>query len=50
MSITGVETLVYGVDDVAASARFFEDFGLDRVAAGVDTEVSLEALVAGLAT
>nr|WP_047168682.1 VOC family protein [Sphingomonas sp. Y57] len=28
MSITGIESLVYGVDDVATATRFFEDFGL----------------------
>jgi catechol 2,3-dioxygenase-like lactoylglutathione lyase family enzyme len=30
MAINGIETLVYGVDDVAACTRFFEDFGLPR--------------------
>ena len=30
MTILGIETLVYGVGDVAESARFFEDFGLNR--------------------
>ena len=28
MAIIGIETLVYGVEDVAASTRFFRDFGL----------------------
>ena len=28
MAIVGIETLVYGVEDVAASTRFFLDFGL----------------------
>lgn len=28
MAINGIETLVYGVDDVATSIRYFEDFGL----------------------
>jgi catechol 2,3-dioxygenase-like lactoylglutathione lyase family enzyme len=28
MPIIGIESLVYGVDDVATSTRFFEDFGL----------------------
>jgi len=32
MTITGIETLVYGVGDVAESARFFADFGLTRMA------------------
>lgn len=30
MSIIGIETLTYGVSDVAESTRFFEDFGLSR--------------------
>jgi catechol 2,3-dioxygenase-like lactoylglutathione lyase family enzyme len=28
MAINGIETVVYGVDDVALCTRFFEDFGL----------------------
>lgn len=28
MPITGIETLVYGVDDIAECVRFFDDFGL----------------------
>ncbi len=28
MPITGIETLIYGVEDVAECVRFFEDFGL----------------------
>lgn len=28
MAIVGIESLIYGVDDVATSQRFFEDFGL----------------------
>jgi catechol 2,3-dioxygenase-like lactoylglutathione lyase family enzyme len=31
MAITGIESLVYGVDDVALAIRFFEDFGLPLV-------------------
>ena len=31
MTINGIEALVYGVDDVARSVRFFEDFGLPLV-------------------
>jgi catechol 2,3-dioxygenase-like lactoylglutathione lyase family enzyme len=31
MAIVGIETLVYGVDDISASTRFFEDFGLPLV-------------------
>jgi catechol 2,3-dioxygenase-like lactoylglutathione lyase family enzyme len=31
MAITGVETLTYSVTDVATSARFFSDFGLNCV-------------------
>ena len=30
MSIIGIEALVYGVEDIARSAHFFEDFGLVR--------------------
>src|SRR5579859_7043381 len=33
MSIIGIESLVYGVNDVAKSIKFFDDFGLDRVCA-----------------
>ena len=28
MAIVGIESLIYGVDDVAKCQRFFEDFGL----------------------
>jgi catechol 2,3-dioxygenase-like lactoylglutathione lyase family enzyme len=28
MAIVGIESLIYGVDDVAACTKFFEDFGL----------------------
>ncbi len=28
MAINGIETVLYGVDDVATSTRYFEDFGL----------------------
>ena len=28
MPIVGVETALYGVEDLAASTKFFEDFGL----------------------
>lgn len=31
MSITGIESLVYGVDDVAVATRFFDDFGLPPI-------------------
>jgi catechol 2,3-dioxygenase-like lactoylglutathione lyase family enzyme len=34
MAIVGIESLVYGVDDVARSIEFFDDFGLNRIAAG----------------
>lgn len=30
MTILGIETLIYGVGDVAESGRFFDDFGLQR--------------------
>lgn len=89
MAITGIERIIYCVDDVAQSTAFFEDFGLPlhsrtaqgtrfqlpnnsrvyiralssdpvpgsqvagsgvhEVVWGVDTEESLEALVAGIA-
>jgi len=32
VAIVGIESLVYGVDDVERCARFFSDFGLDPVA------------------
>lgn len=32
MSIIGIESLYYGVDDIAESTRFFEDFGLPLTA------------------
>lgn len=31
MAINGIETVVYGVDDVATCTRYFEDFGLPLV-------------------
>jgi catechol 2,3-dioxygenase-like lactoylglutathione lyase family enzyme len=31
MAILGIESLVYGVDDVARSIKFFDDFGLNKV-------------------
>lgn len=31
MAITGIRSLIYGVDNVATSARFFSDFGLRTV-------------------
>lgn len=37
MAILGIESLVYGVNDVGTSRRFFEDFGL-VVATATDTE------------
>ena len=39
MAIVRIEELIYGVDDFAACARFFDDAGLDQVAAN-DTAVS----------
>src|SRR5882757_289548 len=30
MAILGIESLIYGVEDVEKSCRFFEDFGLRR--------------------
>jgi len=31
MAIIGIESLVYGVNDVARSNKFFDDFGLNKV-------------------
>ena len=33
MAILGIETLIYGVEDLKTSTRFFEDFGLPLVTA-----------------
>lgn len=33
MTILGIERAIYGVDDIATSARFFDDFGLVRLSA-----------------
>lgn len=32
MAITGIESLIYGVEDLSESGRFFDDFGLMRTA------------------
>jgi hypothetical protein len=34
--IIGIDTLEYGVEDVAESARFFEDFGLPLIGSGAE--------------
>lgn len=34
--INGIETIIYGVDDVAESTRYFVDFGLPLVSGGKD--------------
>jgi catechol 2,3-dioxygenase-like lactoylglutathione lyase family enzyme len=39
MAITRIEKIIYGVDDVAACARFYDDVGLECVRAGVDEAV-----------
>jgi len=39
MPILGVESVVYGVDDLDACARFWTDFGLIEVAASADERV-----------
>lgn len=31
MAITGIESLIYGVDDIALCTKFFEDFGLPLI-------------------
>jgi hypothetical protein len=36
MPILGIESLIYGVADVALSARFFDDFGLQQTKFGAD--------------
>lgn len=36
MSIIGIQSLVYGVDDVRASTRFFTDFGLPLVSSDAE--------------
>lgn len=42
MAIIGIERLVYGVDNVAESVRFFTDFGLRRLDGGMeDAEFTL---------
>lgn len=41
MAIIGIERLVYAVDDIAESVRFFEDFGLARDPAAPDDSAFL---------
>ncbi len=41
MSILGIESAIYGVDDVAVATRFFEDFGLVLLSKG-DNEAVFE--------
>lgn len=36
MPIVGIESLMFGVDDLAESTRFFDDFGLSQLDAGED--------------
>lgn len=45
MAITGIQSLIYGVEDIATSARFFDDFGLPSV--GGDDAVHRFALPEG---
>ena len=33
MAIIGIDTLLYGVEDLASASRFFDDFGLVRLSA-----------------
>lgn len=51
MTIFGIESLVYGVGDVAESARFFDDFGLvrdgDDTPGGADPRVACFTLPEG---
>jgi hypothetical protein len=44
MRITGIESLVFGVADMADCIRCCEDFGLDRAAASTDSAVVMEAM------
>jgi catechol 2,3-dioxygenase-like lactoylglutathione lyase family enzyme len=39
MAIVGIESLVYGVEDIPTSTRFFEDFGLPLVESNVSGSV-----------
>lgn len=39
MALNGIETLIYGVEDVGASTRFFDDFGLDCIETGSEASV-----------
>lgn len=39
MPILGIESLVYGVDDMDASTRFFVDFGLEPISSGAEGAV-----------
>jgi catechol 2,3-dioxygenase-like lactoylglutathione lyase family enzyme len=34
VAIVGIESLIYGVEDVALCTRFFDDFGLPRISSG----------------
>ena len=34
--ITGIDKIVYGVEDLDTCIRFFDDWGLDRIEAGAD--------------
>src|SRR5690606_20414929 len=43
MSVLGIDEITYGVEDLASSARFFADWGLQQVAAS-DDEVIFECL------
>ena len=36
MAILGVQTVVFGVDDLARCKQFFDDFGLEREASHTD--------------
>lgn len=36
MPILGIESLIFGVDDLATCTRFFDDFGLSQISAGQD--------------
>ncbi|MEW3695499.1 glyoxalase, partial [Pseudomonas aeruginosa] len=39
MSVSGIDEITYGVEDLATSARFFADWGLAQVEASEDQVV-----------
>ena len=35
MAIIGIDTLLYGVEDLSKATQFFDDFGLPRLSANI---------------